>query len=286
MQPNTKSTLFDLLIGMLAALGSFAFLYYFSFPLGFMLMAPLPFMAGFIRGKNPEESKVIKVALMNGLFYLLIFLFLLGQFHYILVIVLAVAGTALGIYARQQLVAVKTRVLVACGLFFVSVMALGCFGLPAYLGSPTWDQLTVKAPAYKLLSPQGDTIRSQDYAGKIVVMDFWATWCKPCRAQFPELEKVHKRYKGNERIVFLMINTNDERDSFDKVCTFIKKSEYDLPFMIDIKGKTSMAFNVELLPSAYIIDPKGVVRKLNMPFDRSQISDSYCQEIDALLAKH
>jgi thiol-disulfide isomerase/thioredoxin len=285
MKPNTKSTLLDLLAGVMAALSSFTLLYYFSFPVGFMLMSPLPFIAGFIRGKDPAENRLIKTALMNSVFYVLVFTVLLGWWHYLLVIGVALTGTRLGIYARQRVALSKGKVLGFSVLFFASVMALGFFALPAYLGAMSWDKTAVKAPEYKLLSPQGDTLRSQDYAGKVVVMDFWATWCGPCKAQFPDMEKIYKRYKGNKQVVFLMITSIDKRNNFDKVQAFIKESSYDLPFVMDLTGASLKAFDVTRLPSGFIIDKKGSLRKLQTVMDKAQFYDSYCSQIDSLLAR-
>lgn len=287
MKPKSKSALYDILVGILAALISFTILFYLPFRAGFVLMSPLPFIAGFIRGKDPQESALIKVSVMNSLYYLIFpaTVVLWGYFYYNLVIIVALTGTALGIYARQHFSTLKLKVTGFSALFFVVVSLTGFWLMPVYFEAMMWTETREAATEYKLLSPEGDTLYSKDYAGKVVMIEFWATWCGPCKKQFPVMEKIVKRYKGNQQVSFLMVNSDTGSNSFDKASAFIKKSTYDLPFVIDIKGSTFKKFNAAVLPAVFIIDKKGVIVLRHTGYDMSgQFYDSMCSKLDSLIA--
>ena len=137
---------------------------------------------------------------------------------------------------------------------------------------------------YKLLSPQGDTLRSSEYLNKVVVLDFWATWCGPCKEQFPVLEELYKKYKGNDKIAFLIVNSTMGGDTFDKASEFIKQTSYALPFVIDIKSETSEKFNVNLIPTLIIIDKEGFIQLIHKGYEESEnFYTKFCNQVDSLI---
>lgn len=107
---------------------------------------------------------------------------------------------------------------------------------------------------YTLTSIDGSTLRVGSLKGKVVVMDFWATWCTPCRAQHPLYEEVKKRFHGNQDVVFLAINTDEEHDQVK-------------PFLLDQKWQGAVYFEdglsrvlkVTSIPTTVIFDKRGEV---------------------------
>jgi thiol-disulfide isomerase/thioredoxin len=284
MKPESKSILLDIMTGVLSAIITYTILSFFPFNVSFILMTPVPIIAGFIRGKNPKESLFAKVVIMNILYYVLIMAIMNGVFHLIIILAAAVIGTALGIYIRREFSMSKIKVLVFLTLFYIPVICLGFFGLPSYFDAMMWKKESVAAPEYKLLTLQGDTLMSSDYSNKVVVMDFWATWCEPCKKQFPVMEKIYKNYKGNEKVAFLVVNSNMRGDSFDKALKFINQNSYDLPFVNDIKSTTSTNFHVFALPTTIIIDKKGIIRLTHTGYEESEhLYTKFCEQIDYLI---
>ncbi len=97
-------------------------------------------------------------------------------------------------------------------------------------------------------------------------------------------ESISKKYKGNENITFLVVNSNMGGDSFDKALKFSKQSNYDLPFVIDIKSTTSKKFNVIALPTIIIIDKKGIIRLIHTGYEESEhFYSRFCEQTDTLI---
>lgn len=286
MGTSNKSTLWDILTGILSAIISFVILSYFKLNIAFMIIAPIPVIAGFIRGNIPAENKIIKIVLMNILFFPLIFAIMNGVFHLLLILSIALIGTSLGIYIRQFAFTSVIKVLSSIILFSVSVIVIGFFALPSYFDAIMWKEAKTSAPDYKLLTPQGDTLRSSEYVNKVVVLDFWATWCGPCKKQFPVLEEIYKKYQGNDKVAFLIVNSTMRGDTFDKASEFIAQTSYDLPFVIDINSETSKKFKVNLIPTIIIIDKEGVIQLIHKGYDESEnFYTKFCTQVDFLIDK-
>jgi thiol-disulfide isomerase/thioredoxin len=106
---------------------------------------------------------------------------------------------------------------------------------------------------FRLSNPQGGPELALDsLRGKVVVMDFWATWCQPCRAQRPLYEQVQAQFKGDDRVVFLAINSDEERD---RVPGFLKQQKYDTP--VYYEDGLTVALSVTSLPTTVLLDKQG-----------------------------
>ena len=110
------------------------------------------------------------------------------------------------------------------------------------------------APDFQTQNLAGETFRLSDQKGKVVVLDFWATWCGPCVREMPMLQAYQDKYPS-----MLMLGV-DEKEDATKVKQFIDKSEINYPILLDPDGKVSSLFQVMMLPTTYFIDDQGVVR--------------------------
>ena len=139
---------------------------------------------------------------------------------------------------------------------------LAAFGLA--LSSSAWasDRSPALAPAFRL--PTRDSIVSLDsLRGRTVYVDFWASWCGPCRASFPWMKSLHERYAG-KGLVVLAINVDKEREAAD---AFLSK--YPAPFTVafDPEGKTAESFHVAAMPSSFLVDGEGKIVMTHRGFD-------------------
>jgi len=127
------------------------------------------------------------------------------------------------------------------------------------------------APSFKFITLEGDTIRSSQLQGKIIIIDFWNTTCIPCRKSMPKLEKLYGKYKTDSDVEIFIVNSgweslekakqfaNEERPTF----LFFFKKKLDLPFAYDIDSRTFNSFQLTGNPSTVIIDKHNKVRVLH-----------------------
>jgi len=130
------------------------------------------------------------------------------------------------------------------------------FVLPAFAASSSGP-----APGFQLSARGGKTIDLSQYKGQVVMINFWASWCKPCRDEMPLLEDIYKKYKP---MGFTMLGVNVEPDKKDADAWLGKLSKpVTFPIAYDVDSKVSKLYKVETMPSTVIVDRKGNVRVLH-----------------------
>jgi thiol-disulfide isomerase/thioredoxin len=124
--------------------------------------------------------------------------------------------------------------------------------------------VTEPAPRFTLTNLEGKTVNLDDYKGKVVILDFWATWCGPCKASFPAMKKLQEAYTNNPNVKILFVNTFERFKTLDeniaKVKEFLASNGYPFYVLLDNKSKVSEAFKVSGIPTKIIIDKNGNIR--------------------------
>ncbi len=123
-----------------------------------------------------------------------------------------------------------------------------------------------KTPAidFELKDQYGKTHKLSDYKGKVVFLNFWATWCPPCKMEMPDIQKIYEKYEkqGEEsEVVILSVaapNTQDEKD-IDGIKAFLEENGYTYPVLMDDGGYTFGAYRISSLPTTFMIDKEGNV---------------------------
>ena len=111
-----------------------------------------------------------------------------------------------------------------------------------------------KAPHCCLEGLNGEKVQLSDLKGKIVLLNFWASWCGPCKEEMPSVEALYQRYKERD-FVFLTISI--DYGGAEPVRKFIEKHHYRFPVLLDPNGKTLDLFEINKIPATLIIDKKG-----------------------------
>jgi peroxiredoxin len=120
-----------------------------------------------------------------------------------------------------------------------------------------------------------------DLKGKVVVVDFWASWCGPCRQSFPALQEVYTQFK-DKNVVVIGVSLDESKDDMDK---FLKRSKTEFPILRDAKGKLAEKLSVQSIPSSFVISPDGKIQAIHVGFGGEKTKKAYITDIEKALAK-
>ncbi len=180
-------------------------------------------------------------------------------------------------------------------LFFFLFVVIALFMLKSIFGSETGCRgmnltaLNMTAPAAQVTRLDGSTLSLADLKGKVVFLNFWATWCRPCVEELPSIQGVFKKYEGNPdfQIVAVSCDETDDKSVVDFLADYNRKkapSPLAFPIFHDRDHKAATAFNVNGFPTTFLIDKKGVVRKWFIG-PRDYTDRHFYAMIDQLLAE-
>jgi peroxiredoxin len=134
------------------------------------------------------------------------------------------------------------------------------------------------APAFSLPARSGSAVSLASLKGQVVMLNFWASWCSPCRDEMPLLESMHKRY-SKQGFALLGVNVEAETADAEKV---LKKLTVSFPILWDKESKVSQLYNVSTMPFSVFIDRRGNVRYVHRGFKAGD-ENEYLNQIRALL---
>lgn len=137
-----------------------------------------------------------------------------------------------------------------------------------------------KAPDFNGKTTNGKQIKLSDYQGKVVLIDFWASWCPPCRDEMPELIKFYKSHSSPD-FELIAVNIDDKNGNMER---FLDKlfPEPEFPIVVDDHQQIPPLFNIEAMPTTIFIDKKGNIRFRHDGFRQEYITD-FNNELSQLL---
>lgn len=127
---------------------------------------------------------------------------------------------------------------------------------------------------------QNQSVNLKDFQGKVVYLDFWASWCAPCRTSFPLLNKLHQKLKA-QGFEVVAVNVDENKADGEK---FLKEFGVDFTVLRENKGELSDKLGVESMPTSFILNKQGVIQHVHKGFTSDDV-DELEQKITALLAK-
>ncbi len=156
----------------------------------------------------------------------------------------------------------KSKRFLMAALFVWSTLVLSaCSSLNAAIASrPTTPKIGDPAPEIDLKSMTGDQIVLSKLQGRPVLVNFWATWCGPCREEFPTLVRKYKQYQA-QGFVVIGVNTQDE-NSDAGVLTFMKNTLVNFPIVRDVGDHVGQTYRIDGLPTSFFIDKSGILRDI------------------------
>jgi peroxiredoxin len=156
-----------------------------------------------------------------------------------------------------------------------ALAAVLTLALPAWVGAAD-----VQAPGFTLQTLDGKTVSLTQFKGDVVMINFWASWCGPCRQEMPLLDNIYKQYKD---MGFTLLGVNVEPDAHN-ANAWLKQTPVTYPILYDPKSQVSQLYQVQAMPTTVIIDRQGVVRFVHngyLPGDENQ----YMNSIRALIVQ-
>ena len=146
----------------------------------------------------------------------------------------------------------RNKILKKAGIIILAVAALSTATLQA-------EEMNKSAPNFTLKSNSGKNLKLSESRGEVILLNFWASWCGPCRQEMPLLDSLHNKYKG---LGFKVMGVNVEENSKEaiKILNDIKVS---FPVVFDTSNKVSELYNVSAMPSTVLIDRDGKMRYLH-----------------------
>ena len=134
------------------------------------------------------------------------------------------------------------------------------------------------APDFALKSSTGENMRLSEYRGDVVMINFWATWCGPCRQEMPLLDDLYARYN---RVGFSLLGVNIDDDS-GRAMKMIEELGVNFPVLFDSRKEVSKLYNVEAMPVTVLVDREGTVRHVHHGY-KPGYEEKYLTEIRSLL---
>ena len=113
-----------------------------------------------------------------------------------------------------------------------------------------------RAPDFELTTLKGDVVSLSDYEGSPVMINFWATWCPPCREEMPDMEKFYQETE----IEILAVNLLDTERTIDDVEQFVEEYGLTFPILLDESIEVAMIYGIQSIPTSYMIDSEGIIQ--------------------------
>ena len=168
--------------------------------------------------------------------------------------------------ARRQKKARQNNIMLAAAL----VLILGGLGTLIWMslktaepaatsnsyGAPALAQKGGTVTDFSLGSLDGSQIALADYEGEVIIMNFWATWCPPCRAEMPGINRFYEAHQA-EGLVVLAINAQEDAAT---VRPFIQANNFSFPVLLDLQGRVASQYSTRSFPTTFIIDRDGVIQ--------------------------
>lgn len=272
MQTTIKHSLILLSAGIAASIAIYAVATFLITQDSHIIMAAavLYFITGLIMSKASEAGWMTKTFCLNLPIVLIVLVLTGGELAFTAVFSLTtVLFTCAGLLFRAHKM---TGTVLAGGIVSASLYmaVVGYYVFPLIMAN---DKLTVTnapAPEFELTGADGGKIKSSDLAGKIVLINFWATWCSKCLQELPQFDKVYQTYKDNDNVTVLAVDLGSDGESLEKAKKFIAKKGYEWNTAFDADTSAFSKMKLEDIPATVILDRSGNIRLIHTGYNATE----------------
>jgi len=142
---------------------------------------------------------------------------------------------------------------------------------------PVGPEINHLAPDFKLKNLEGQQRELSEFRGKIVLLNFWATWCGPCRVEIPDIRTVYNKYKEQDFVVLAI----DIGETSSAVSRFVKQFDMNFPVLLDSNLAVARQYDCFSIPTSFFLDRRGVIREVRI----GTMSQSYIEQVVSRLLK-
>lgn len=228
----------------------------------FIACALLSWLTGLAIPSETNKERLKYVFEISGATVLALFVIMIfsGSWLAAALIAFSAGGAAAGLWTRLLVSrAQNSRALTAGTAYLVLAAAVMVWFLPQAERRDTSEYVREPAPSFELLTLSGDTLRSEELRGKVVLFDFWASWCGPCIRQFPNIEKIAARYKDDPDVYVAAVNTS-WNNTMEDARKFRDNHPLEMRVLYDPGGRLTGALGIRSIPHTLLIDKKGIIR--------------------------
>ncbi len=152
--------------------------------------------------------------------------------------------------------------LISVAILTVSAFWIAYTGLfipaPAVTAAAPAPREGFAAPDFSLTTLNGAEVRLSDLRGKVVFLNFWTSWCPPCKEEMPAIQQL---YEQSPEVAVLAVNLTDQ-DNLEDVKAFLAEYQITFDVLLDLDGKVSTLYQIQALPTSFFIDKSGIIRKV------------------------
>ncbi|MGG0662714.1 TlpA disulfide reductase family protein [Viridibacillus arvi] len=131
------------------------------------------------------------------------------------------------------------------------------------------------APDFELETLDGKKVKLSDFRGKKVILNFWATWCPPCKAEIPHMQKYYEKFAKEDNFEIVAMNLTSQQEKVKYVKKFVKTYEMTFPVLLDTEGEQMRTYEIYTIPTTYFLDTKGIIQKKVIgPVDQDSMRES------------
>ena len=116
------------------------------------------------------------------------------------------------------------------------------------------------APDFELTSLDGERLKLSELRGKAVLVNFWASWCPPCRSEMPAMQQIYTDFSPDDLVILAVNSTHQDR--LADVENFVSERNLTFPILLDQDGQVSASYQVRSLPTSFFVDPDGIIREV------------------------
>jgi thiol-disulfide isomerase/thioredoxin len=226
-------------------------------------------VATFLLGARAQKDLIVAVLLLFASVFLFAF-FVLPQTPLLWPTLLLWVAIVVWLLFRKRFARMIT---IVGAMILMAVSALYCaFYIPVQMQRALTHVGNGVAPPFTLQPLSQSPVPIRSTPGKILVLDFFATWCSPCIAELPELERVRADLQTNRDIEFVLVGTNNGGDTPERVRAFAQRRQISLPVAFDPDRKTMREFGLSGFPNLVVIDRAGRVRLTHTGYNSSETS--------------